>query len=137
MLRSFGNILWFTNVAMPQVDPLTFTKSYNIQKYPEYENYQGIEVKRIKDIPKDYNGIMGVPITFLTCYNPDQFELLGLSENLDLYGLKTKRYTDKDCQQAYYEIYGKEGRYDLNATPILNGRGVYKRLFIKHKHPEV
>ena len=54
-------------------------KKYNPLDYPKYDNYDAIEVSKVKDIPKDYYGVMGVPITFLDKFNPEQFEILGMS----------------------------------------------------------
>jgi len=90
-------------------------------------------VSRTADIPYDYEGVMGVPITFLDKYNPDQFEILGMCENLDLYGLKTRVYTAQECRDRYFELFGKKGVYDLNAAGVINGRKVYQRLLIKRK----
>lgn len=72
-------------------------------------------------IPADYDGAMGVLITFLDTFKPDQFEILGRSENEDLYGLKTRVYTTKECQEAYRRLFGKPGTYDMNATPSSTG----------------
>ena len=54
-------------------------RSYNSDEYPKYDNYDAIEVSKTADIPCDYDGVMGVPITFMDKYNPDQFEIIGLS----------------------------------------------------------
>ncbi len=77
--RSMGNITWFTNLDIQKRhEELLLYKSYNEKSYPRYVNYDGIEVNKIKDIPCDYDGVMGVPITFLDKYNPEQFEILGI-----------------------------------------------------------
>ena len=80
---------------------------------------------------------MGVPISFLDKYSPEQFEIVGMCENLDLYGLKTKVYTTEECQQAYFAKFGKIGTYDLNASGVVHRNGllekVYQRILIKHK----
>lgn len=81
-VKKFGNITWFTNLDIDKNhEPLPLTKLYhgNEAKYPRYENFDGIDVAKVSDIPKDYDGIMGVPITFLSEYCPDQFEVLGLA----------------------------------------------------------
>jgi hypothetical protein len=109
-------------------------KKYNEKDYPKYDNYDAIEVGKVKDIPEDYDGVMGVPITFLNHYNPEQFEILGMCENIDLYGLKTKVYSSAECKQAYYDKFGKEGTYDLNASGVVSRNGllekVYERILI-------
>ena len=93
------------------------------------------------DIPFDFDGIMGVPITFLDKYCPTQFEILGMCENLNLYGLKTKIYTPEECRSAYFEKFGKKGVYDLNASGVLlkgaRREKVYQRILIRNKHPQI
>ena len=120
-------------------DNLKFSKHKEIKgeaAYGRYANYDAIEVPFTDAIPGDYDGLMGVPITFLDKYNPDQFEILGRSENEDLYGLKTRVYTTKECQEAYFRLFGKKGTYDMNATPVLDGRKVYQRVFIRRRAPD-
>jgi hypothetical protein len=104
--------------------------------YQKYDNYDAIDIPRTDAIPSDYEGVMGVPITFLTKYNPDQFEIVGMCENLDLYGLKTKVYTSAECKAAYEAKFGKSGTYDLNASGVVENEGqlekVYQRILIRH-----
>jgi hypothetical protein len=80
---------------------------------------------------------MGVPITFLGKHNPDQFEILGMCENADLYELKTKRFSSLECKAAYLVKFGKTGTYDLNASGVLTIGGqlekVYQRILIRQK----
>ena len=76
---------------------------------------------------------MGVPITFLDKYNSAQFEILGMCENEDLYGLKTRRYTTSECKNRYFELFGKLGTYDLNAAGVIGGKKVYQRILIRKK----
>lgn len=75
--RSFGNICWFTNMdnAKRHEDIILF-KHYTKEEYPKYDNYNAINVNKTSDIPIDYPGVMGVPITFLDKYNPSQFEIV-------------------------------------------------------------
>lgn len=84
------------------------------------------------------NGIMGVPITFLDKWCPDQFEIIGMCENEDLYGLKTKKYSTQQCKEAYLEKFGKKGTYDLNASGVIVKEGrkekVYQRVLIRRKN---
>ncbi len=127
-------VRWFTNLDVPiRHETNKLYKRYTPDEYPNYDNYDAIEVSKTINIPYDYDGIMGVPITFLDKYNPEQFEILGMCENLDLYGLKTKIYTGQECRDRYYELFGKKGVYDLNAAGVVNGRKVYQRLLIKRK----
>ena len=79
---SLGNAGWFTNLDIAKRhDELILIRSYqgNEGQYPYYDNYDAIEVSKVANIPKDWNGAMGVPITFLDKHNPDQFEIVGLS----------------------------------------------------------
>jgi len=70
-------VRWFTNIDYPERHKdLILTKDYKISEYPEYDNYLAINVNKTKDIPRDYVGVMGVPITFLDKYNPEQFEII-------------------------------------------------------------
>ncbi len=82
--QKFGNIEWFTNLDIPKRHKLLDLRGnyYTSDQYPKYVNYNGIEVKNINDIPCDYEGAMGVPVSFLSEFNPDQFELLGTSLEL-------------------------------------------------------
>ncbi len=79
-IKEFGNVCWFTNMStVKRNEEFVFTKTYNPIDYPTYDNYDAIEVNRLVNIPKDYDGIMGVPITFIDKYNPNQFEILNCS----------------------------------------------------------
>ena len=76
--RKVSGITWFTNLSTSKRnDFYEFTKMYNPEDYYRYDNYDAIDVPRVKDIPYDYEGVMGVPVTFLEVYNPEQFELVG------------------------------------------------------------
>lgn len=120
LIASFGNILWFTNLDIPKRHiSLTLAKRYTPEEYPKYDNYDAIEVSKVAHIPYNYEGVMGVPITFLTKYSPEQFEIIGATES---------------------EGTGfSEGLHDGGAVKqgLVNGKRVYKRIFIRNKHPEV
>ncbi len=129
---------WFTNLdTTKRHEVFTMYKKYSPEEYPKYDNYDAINVDKVLEIPDDYAGVMGVPITFLDKFNPEQFDILGITENLDLYKLKTKRYTSEECRNAYNKKFGKTGTYDLNASGVLNRSGqlekVYARILIKRK----
>lgn len=137
MIRVSG-VQWFTNLDIQKRhETVILYKKYNRKDYPKYENYDAIEVSQSKDIPMDYSGVMGVPITFMNKYNPDQFAILGMAENEDLYKLKTKVYSSAECKSAYLHKFGKKGTYDLNASGVLIRNGllekVYQRIFIRNK----
>lgn len=149
-LVKFRNVCWFTNLdhgrrhkplpLMSMDDNLKFSKHKEIRDrgyYEEYENYGAIEISFTDAIPSDYEGVMGVPISFLDKYSPEQFEIVGMCENEDLYKLKTKIYTSTECKQAYLDKFSKSGTYDLNASGVVLRNGllekVYQRVLIKHR----
>ena len=77
IIAKFGSICWFTNLDIKKRhEEITLYKKYNEEEFPKYDNYDAIEVSKVCEIPKDYDGIMGVPITFLYRYNPSQFEIV-------------------------------------------------------------
>lgn len=79
-IKEFGNVCWFTNMLnSKRNEELILTKNYNNIDYPTYDNYEAINVDKVINIPKDYNGAMGVPITFLDKYNPNQFEIIDIN----------------------------------------------------------
>lgn len=124
-----GGALWFTTLDTPaNHEPMTLYKKYTLEEYPKYDNYDAIEVSRTKNIPVDYEGYMGVPITFLNSgYNPEQFKIVGLTHRNDPYNLKTKIYTKKDGNNFN----------DLNGSPIIiennQFKFIYMRIIIKNK----
>lgn len=116
--RSMGNICWFTNLDIEKRhENIILYRTYNNKDYPHYDNYDGIDVGTIRDIPIDYNGAMGVPVTFLNYYNPEQFEIIGMGtgDNAKKIGI-TKNY---------------RGRTDLAFT--INGKSKcpYNRIIIR------
>lgn len=137
-------VRWFTNLdhgrlhqPIPLMTESDIIKFSTNKEFEKYENYDVIEVSLVKNIPSDYKGIMGVPISFLDKYSPEQFKIVGMCENEDLYRLKTKFYTSAECKQAYLDKFGKKGIYDLNASGVVIRDGlrekVYQRVLIKHK----
>lgn len=92
--RSMGNICWFTNLDIAKRhEELILYRTYNPEDYPKYDNYDAIEVSKVADIPCDYDGVMGVPITFLDKYNPRQFKIMGITAGRDEFEARpTKRY---------------------------------------------
>ena len=113
--RSLGNIAWFTNLDhKKRHESLILFRRYNSEEYPHYDNYDAIEVSKTVDIPCDYDGVMGVPITFLDKYNPEQFEIIGASES------EGKGFS---C--------GLWNSSMRTAQPMVHGRRLYKRLFIR------
>lgn len=148
-----GLCRWWTNLdTTKRHENMILYESYTPERFPHYDNYDAIEVDKVKSIPKDYFGVMGVPITFLDNYNPEQFEILGLLQSS----------TDEQAGIPNLRYYGdfKEMRQDLtytgasgnkaNGNPVLSGKSargnflyneqtkeyvhsVYARITIKRK----
>lgn len=125
-------IRWFTNLDFKQRhEGITPVKRYTPDLYPHYDNYDAIEVSQTLNIPCDYPGVMGVPITFLDKYSPDQFEIVGMAKRgAGDPALRSHVYTKEE-----YPNYS-----DLNAGPTIwmNGelKNTYPRILIRNKHPE-
>lgn len=122
MIRVSG-VTWFTNLEIPKRhEMLDLVCRYSPDEYPEYDNFEGIDVGKTVDIPFDYDGVMGVPDTMLYSFNPEQFEIIGLG-NGDLakqIGI-TKNY---------------RGRTDLAFTKDGKHKCPYSRILIRNKHPQ-
>ena len=115
-------VRWFTNLDYPKRhEDLILYKKYSPDEYPKYDNYDAIEVSKTKNIPVDYNGTMGVPITFLDKHNPDQFEILGITDRANSSGFRTKRYRPEDTPKWN----------DLNARSVLKVGGSYRALYAR------
>lgn len=145
--KSFGNTLWWTNLPQEKRNvPLKLTKKYCPEKYPNYDNLPAINIDKLVDIPYDYDGLMGVPITFLEHYCPAQFEIISATHRPHSLNMRTKIYPmqiqhdakgamkvqklnengvlkclDKPDKFPYYEI---DGEYYVS---------VYGRILIKKK----
>ena len=143
--------VWFTNLdhgrrhqplpLMTMKENLKYSKHKEIKgrkKYGKYDNYDAIDVPFTDAIPSDYDGVMGVPVSFLDKYNPDQFEILGTSDN-GLVGddVKTTPGLTKKFVDDYYKAGGTGAYKEGNPTAGIYENGVakmvYKRIFIKHK----
>lgn len=110
-----NNAIWFTNIDhAKRHEPLDLYKRYTCEEYPKYDNYDAINVDKVCDIPMDYDGVIGVPITFLIKYCPEQFEIIWT--------------TDRGGDGVLDYIKFPHPRYD---APVVNGKGLYKRIFIK------
>lgn len=111
-------VRWFTNLDFPQRhEELTLYKKYGPEGYPHYDNYDAINVDKVADIPRNYDGVMGVPITYLDKHNPDQFEILGITESNGR-GFSTGLW-DEASKKAH---------------PYVKGEKKYARIFIRtHK----
>ena len=119
---SSNNTCWFTNMDnSKRHEKLILYKSYNEEEYPKYDNYDAIEVAKTNDIPIDYMGVMAVPITFLNKYNPEQFEILGIMDRANSSGLRTKKYSKDEFDNAN----------DLNARGVIRVNGEYKAMYAR------
>ena len=117
LIAKFGNICWYTNLDIKKrhEDLLLYRRYKEDQsRYPHYDNYDAIEVSKVKDIPEDYWGVMGVPITFMDKYNPDQFDIVGCSES-----------EGRGFSNGLWDPASK------TAQPIIDGHKIYKRLFVR------
>jgi hypothetical protein len=114
-LCKFRSCCWFTNLDLPKRhETIPLFKKYNNQEYPKYDNYDAIEVSKVNNIPtpESYDGVMGVPVTFLDKYNPEQFEIKGIDRYVEDNLHPGKRFT-------------------------LKGKEIYARILIQHKKGQV
>jgi hypothetical protein len=127
-------VRWFTNMDFEERhNEMMLYKKYTPEEFPKYENYDAINVNVTKDIPKDYEGVMGVPITFLDKYNPDQFEIIGLG--ISNSGLEAGVQPYKPEHKKYRKEIQKRGAVDGDLYMITNGvvDVPYARIIIKNK----
>ncbi|WP_406614590.1 adenine-specific methyltransferase EcoRI family protein [Mycoplasma corogypsi] len=112
-IKTFGNVGWFTNLdVITREEEYPLSARYDKDLYPKYDNYYAINVDKVKEIPYDYEGYMGIPITFLDKYNPKQFEICGTTE---VEGYRVGLDPSSTKKQAY-----------------IGNRAVFKRLLIKN-----
>ena len=111
--KANGLSRWFTNLPNnKRTEKMILTKTYSPIIYPNYDNYNAINVDKVKDIPKDYDGYMGVPITFIDSYNPEQFQIFGIMN------------TGEKNEGIRYEN-------TPHGRPLVNGEEIYIRMIIK------
>ena len=106
---------WFTNLSNERRNTLLDLYKHYSNEYKHYDNYDAIEVGKSCDVPMDYDGVIGVPISFLMFHCPEQFEILGITENADY----LKPLHIENCE-----------KYD---RPYLDGKRMYSRLLIRHR----
>lgn len=124
MIRVSG-VCWFTNLEIPKRnEEIDLVCHYSPEAYPTYYNYNGIEIGKTADIPCDYDGAMGVPITFLDRYNPEQFEILGTGLELANMEIVRKRLGKLNGGPCFYLEKGAD---------IVR---LYERIVIRNKHPK-
>lgn len=121
--REFGNVCWFTNLSNnKQNEELVLTKTYSPDNYPFYDNYYtAINVDALADIPKDYYGIMGIPISYLGKYNAKQFEILGLAAG------------NSKANKLFYDVPHIDSPLERGGCGVINGVRKYSRVFVKRK----
>ena len=108
-IMKMGNVVWYTNLDhKKRHEKIVCIEKYDQAKYPKFDNYDAVEVGKYTDIPKDYAGVMGVPISYLMHHNPEQFEIVGELNN------------------------GSDKEFDY-ANPIIDGKKKYTRILIKRK----
>ena len=111
---------WYTNLDHKKRHKfLTLTEKYDPAKYPKYDNYDAINVDKVKDIPKDYYGVMGVPTTFLTKFCPEQFNIIGITYSKDKNPDIEKIRTSPNHRH----------------NPIINGKDIYPRILVQRRKP--
>lgn len=125
MIRVSG-VTWFTNLDISKRhEDLILYKKYTPEEYPEYDNYRAIEVSKTADIPYDYDGVMGVPITFLDKYNPAQFEIIWQASG------NTRASAPKEIlNELGYNALPE----DRGGCGVVHGKRVYSRILIRKKH---
>lgn len=141
-----GNSCWFTNTEhdirheifkmMTMADNEKYSKHKEIKGrgYTKYDNYDALEVPFIDSIPGDYEGVMGVPITYLDRHNPEQFDIVGTTNSNDPNNsYRTRWYDSQERRDAYLARFGKKGSYDLNAAGVINGAKRFSRILIQQR----
>jgi len=123
MIRVSG-VVWYTNLDIAKRhEDLILYKQYSPEEYPKYDNYDAIDVSKTNEIPIDYTGAMGVPITFMNKYNPEQLEIIGIfddkREKLEVFIQGAPTYVDE--QHKKY------------VGPVVNGKALYTRIIIRNK----
>ena len=131
-------IAWYTNLDIKKRhEDLILIKHYTPDEYPKYYNFDAIHIEKVTDIPIDYAGIMGVPITFMDKYNPEQFELIGLG--ISNSGLECGVRPYKPEHKKYRKEVQKRGAVDGDLYMMINGIVTvpYARILIRNKKPQI
>ncbi|MBR3442396.1 MAG: adenine-specific methyltransferase EcoRI family protein [Bacteroidaceae bacterium] len=128
MIRVSG-VHWFTNLDIPKRnESIDLVCKYSPEEYPTFDNYNAINVNKTSDIPYDYDGIMGVPITFLDKYNPEQFEIIWQASG------NTRASAPLDVlERVGYKVHPE----DRGGCGVANGKRQYSRILIRNKHPQL
>lgn len=123
MIRVSG-VTWFTNLDIAKRhEDLILYKQYSPEEYQKYDNYEAIEVSKTNEIPIDYDGAMGVPITFMNKYNPEQLEIIGIFDD-------KREKSEAFVQGAPTYVDEQHKKY---VGPVVNGKALYTRIIIRNK----
>lgn len=121
MIRVSG-VVWFTNLDHnKRHEPIDLYKKYSPEEYPKYDNYDAINVDKTADIPLDYDGVMGVPVTFFDKYCPEQFEIIGMAAG-----------NSRACR-FYYDVPYVQHPEDRGGCAVLNNKRQYTRILIRRR----
>lgn len=127
MIRVSG-VHWFTNLEIPKRNEfIDLVCKYSAEEYPKFDNYNAINVGRTQDIPCDYAGLMGVPITFLDKYNPNQFEIIWQAS-----GNTRASAPSEILREVGYSVHPE----DRGGCGVVKGKRQYSRILIRNKHPQ-
>ena len=127
MIRVSG-VVWYTNIDHKRRhETLDLYKRYSQAEFPFYDNYNAINVSKTAEIPLDYDGIIGVPVTFMDKYNPEQFEIIWQGSG------NTRASAPRDVLER---LGYKPHKEDRGGCPVLNGKRMYSRIFIKRRQNE-
>lgn len=127
MIRVAG-ITWYTNLEIPKRnEEIDLVCRYSPEEYPKYDNYEAINVNKTQDIPCDYEGVMGVPITFLDKYNPEQFDIIWQASG-NTRACAPKSVLNRLGYKAHPE--------DRGGCGVVNGKRQYSRILIRNRHPQ-
>ena len=122
--RSMGNIAWFTNLDIKRRhESMILVRRYTPERYPHYDNFDGIDVDTLEDIPCDFPGIMGVPLTFMQKHDPAQFEIIGFGKGELAKGIGVTKNFRGRCDIAFTQQNGKP-------------KCPYGRILVRNLHPE-
>ncbi len=140
MIRVSG-VMWYTNLDIDKRhEDLVLYRSFSTDEYPHYSNYDAVDVRKTADIPFDYYGVMGVPVTFMDKFNPEQFEIIGCADYTGKYGsddIGVSRIGEEWISK--YREQGGRGHYTANMTSLVyydtNGKAcnTFKRILIRRK----
>ncbi len=138
MIRVSG-VMWYTNIDIKKRhEKLVLYKHYTPEEYPAYDNYDAINVDKTADIPYDFDGVMGVPITFMDKYNPEQFEIIGLlqSSTDEQAGIPNLRYYNDFLEMRQDMSYTGSKGGKANGNPVLQGKSIKGNFLYNEKTGE-